>query len=92
MEYTNIWATRRSYQDMIRHIRDGKVDCVYICRMRQLSGNERTLFSFFKCAMQYGIKVYTLDYRLPDRLASYRLGRMVESYAAKNDLQLPWDA
>lgn len=92
MEYTNTWATRRSYQDMIRHIRDGKVDRVYICRMRQLSGKERTLFSFFKCAMQYGIKVCTLDYRLADRLASYRLGRMVESYAAKNDLPLPWDA
>lgn len=42
------WLLRPGYRDMLRQIRAGKVDRVYICRMRQVSGKERHLYSFFK--------------------------------------------
>ena len=42
------WLLRPGYRDMLRQIKAGKVDRVYICRMRQVSGKERHLYSFFK--------------------------------------------
>ena len=42
------WLLRPGYRDMLRQIKGGKVDRVYICRMRQVSGKERHLYSFFK--------------------------------------------
>ena len=42
------WLLRPGYRDMLRQIKAGKVDRVYICRMRQISGKERHLYSFFK--------------------------------------------
>ena len=49
------WLLRPGYRDMLRQIRAGKVDRVYICRMRQVSGKERHLYSFFKRLMQHGV-------------------------------------
>ena len=46
------WLLRPGYRDMLRQIKAGKVDRVYICRMRQVSGKERHLYSFFKRLMQ----------------------------------------
>ena len=42
------WLLRPGYRDMMQQIKGGKVDRVYICRMRQISGKERHLYSFFK--------------------------------------------
>ena len=50
------------------------MDRVYICRMREIGGNEHQLFGFFKCAMDHGVKVRTLEYSLPTRLQQYELG------------------
>ena len=44
------WLLRPGYRDMLRQIKAGKVDRVYICRMRQISGKERHLYSFFQAA------------------------------------------
>ena len=38
------WLLRPGYRDMLRQIKAGKVDRVYICRMRQISGKERHLY------------------------------------------------
>lgn len=78
------------YQSMLRNIRDGKVNCVYVCRMRQISGKERYLYAFFKCAMKHHVKVRTLEYSLPDRLQQYRLGKRIEAYARRTGAPLPW--
>ena len=51
------WLLRPGYRDMLRQIKAGKVDRVYICRMRQVSGKERHLYSFFKRLMQHGVQV-----------------------------------
>lgn len=40
------WLLRPGYRDMMQQIKAGKVDRVYICRMRQVSGKEHHLYSF----------------------------------------------
>lgn len=40
------WLLRPGYRDMMQQIKGGKVDRVYICRMRQVSGKEHHLYSF----------------------------------------------
>ena len=75
------WLLRPGYRDMMQQIKGGKVDRVYICRMRQVSGKERHLYSFFKRLMQHGVR---------DRVNMFRLARRVERYATRKGLQLPW--
>lgn len=84
------WLLRPGYRDMMQQIKGGKVDRVYICRMRQISGKERYLYAFFKCAMKHHVKVRTLEYSLPDRLQRYRLGKRIEAYARRTGAPLPW--
>lgn len=84
------WLLRPGYRDMMQQIKGGKVDRVYICRMRQISGKERYLYAFFKCAMKHHVKVRTLEYSLPDRLQQYRLGKRIEAYARRTGAPLPW--
>ena len=84
------WLLRPGYREMMQQIKGGKVDRVYICRMRQISGKERYLYAFFKCAMKHYVKVRTLEYSLPDRLQQYRLGKRIEAYARRTGAPLPW--
>lgn len=84
------WLLRPGYRDMMQQIKGGKVDRVYICRMRQISGKERYLYAFFKCAMKHHVKARTLEYSLPDRLQQYRLGKRIEAYARRTGAPLPW--
>ena len=84
------WLLRPGYRDMMQQIKGGKVDRVYICRMRQISGKERYLYAFFKCAMKHHVKVRTLEYSLPDHLQQYRLGKRIEAYARRTGAPLPW--
>ena len=46
-DYKGHGPLRDGYQSMLRSSRDSKVNCVYVCRMRQISGKERHLYSFF---------------------------------------------
>ena len=73
-----------------KQVKAGKIDCIYIYRMRQISGKEQHLFRFFQQVMQHGIKVVTLEYSLRDRLHEYRLGMKIENYAARHKLSFPW--
>jgi hypothetical protein len=84
------WLLRPGYRDMMQQIKGGKVDRVYLCRMRQISGKERHLYSFFKRLMQRGIQVTATEYSLRDRVNMFRLARRVERYATRKGLQLPW--
>lgn len=90
MDLTCIHTMRRGYRDMLQQIKAGNVDRVYICRMREIGGNEHQLFGFFKCAMDHGVKVRTLEYSLPARLQQYELGEKIENYAAKHNRPMPW--
>ena len=84
------WLLRPGYRDMMQQIKGGKVDRVYICRMRQISGKERHLYSFFKRLMQRGVQVTATEYSLRDRVNMFRLAHRVERYATRKGLQLPW--
>lgn len=90
IDYKGHGPLRDGYQSMLRSIRDVKVNCVYVCRMRQISGKERHLYSFFKRLMQRGIQVTATEYSLRDRVNMFRLARRVERYATRKGLQLPW--
>lgn len=79
------WLLRPGYRDMMQQIKGGKVDRVYICRMRQISGKERHLYSFFKRLMQRGIQVTATEYSLRDRVNMFRLARRVERYVMPPD-------
>ena len=61
------WLLRPGYRDMMQQIKGGKVDRVYICRMRQISGKERHLYSFFKRLMQHGVPVSYTHLTLPTK-------------------------
>ena len=90
IDYKGHGPLRDGYQSILRRIRDGKVNCVYVCRMRQISGKERHLYSFFKRLMQHGVQVTAMEYSLRDRVNMFRLARRVERYATRKGLQLPW--
>lgn len=90
IDYKGHGPLRDGYQSMLRSIRDGKVNCVYVCRMRQISGKERHLYSFFKRLMQRGVQVTATEYSLRDRVNMFRLARRIERYATRKGLQLPW--
>lgn len=66
-----------------------KVDGATI-EMREIGGNEHQLFGFFKCVMDHGVMVRTLEYSLPARLQQYELGEKIENYAAKHNRPMPW--
>ena len=72
------WLLRPGYHDMMQQIKGGKVDRVYICRMRQISGKERR------------VQVTATEYSLRDRVNMFRLAHRVERYATRKGLQLPW--
>ena len=84
------WLLRPGYREMMRQVKAGEIDCIYIYRMRQISGKEQHLFRFFQQVMQHGIKVVTLEYSLRDRLHEYRLEMKIENYAARHKLPFPW--
>ena len=90
IDYKGHGPLRDGYQNMLRSIRDGKINCVYVCRMRQISGKERHLYSFFKRLMQRGVQVTATEYSLRDRVNMFRLAHRVERYATRKGLQLPW--
>ena len=89
IDYKGHGPLRDGYQSMLRSIRDSKVNCVYVGRMRQISGKERHLYSFFKRLMR-GVQVTATEYSLRDRVNMFRLARRIERYATRKGLQLPW--
>lgn len=84
------WLLRPGYREMMRQVKAGEIDCIYIYRMRQISGKEQHLFHFFQQVMQHSVKVVTLEYSLRDRLHEYRLEMKIENYAARHKLPFPW--
>ena len=65
------WLLRPGYREMLRHIRKGEIDTVYICRMRHISRSEGHLFSFFRQLMKHGVKVVATEYNIEYRAANF---------------------
>lgn len=52
------WLLRPGYREMMQQVKAGNVDRIYICRMRQVSGKERHLYSFSggSCSTAYRLR------------------------------------
>lgn len=75
---------------MLRHICKGEIDTVYICRMRHISRSEGHLFSFFRQLMKHGAKVVATEYNIEYRAANFKLGRKIDTYAARHQCAKPF--
>jgi DNA invertase Pin-like site-specific DNA recombinase len=75
---------------MLRHIRKGEIDTVYLCRMRHISRREGHLFSFFRQLMKHGVKVVATEYNIEYRAANFKLGRKIDTYAARHQCAKPF--
>ena len=84
------WLLRPGYREMLRHIRKGEIDTVYICRMRHISRSEGHLFSFFRQLMKHGVKVVATEYNIEYRAANFKLGRKIDTYAARHQCAKPF--
>ena len=49
------WLRRPAYRRMMREAKAGHIERIYICRMSQISGQERHLISFFRRLMRYKV-------------------------------------
>lgn len=83
------WLLRPGYREMLRHIRKGEIDTVYICRMRHISRSEGHLISFFRQLMKHGVKVVATEYNIEYRAANFKLGRKIDTYAARHQCAKP---
>ena len=84
------WLLRPGYKAMMRHVRKGEIDSIYICRMRQISSSERHLMSFFRQLMKHGVKIFSTEYNIEYRASNLKLGRKVDAYAAKHKYARPF--
>lgn len=84
------WLLRPGYREMLRHIRKGEIDTVYICRMRHISRSEGHLFSFFRQLMKHRVKVVATEYNIEYRAANFKLGRKIDTYAARHQCAKPF--
>ena len=84
------WLLRPGYREMLRHIRKGDIDTVYICRMRHISCSEGHLFSFFWQLMKHRVKVVATEYNIEYRAANFKLGRKIDTYAARQQCAKPF--
>lgn len=84
------WHFRPGYRSMMQKIKQGKIDRVYICRMRQVSGKERHLITFFKRLMRHGVHVTATEYDLPTRVGRFRMHRKLVKYSERKRYALPW--
>ena len=58
------WLRRPAYRRMMREAKAGHIERIYICRMSQISGQERHLISFFRRLMRYKVNVIATEYAL----------------------------
>lgn len=84
------WLQRPGYREMIRRIKAGEVDSIYIPRMHHISSSERHLLAFFKLLTKHKVKLVTTEYSIRSRVRNYRFSKKVEEYAARHDLPVPW--
>ena len=84
------WHFRPGYRSMMQQIKRGQIDRVYICRMRQVSGKERHLITFFKRLMRHGVHVTATEYDLPTRVGRFRMHRKLVKYSERKRYALPW--
>lgn len=63
---------------------------IYICRMSQISGQERHLISFFRRLMRYKVNVIATEYALNLKVPAYHMGTIIDEICARKGWERPW--
>lgn len=66
------------------------IERIYICRMSQISGQERHLISFFRRLMRYKVNVIATEYALNLKVPAYHMGTIIDEICARKGWERPW--
>ena len=66
------------------------IERIYICRMSQISGEERHLISFFRRLMRYKVNVIATEYALNLKVPAYHMGAIIDEICARKGWERPW--
>lgn len=75
---------------MMREAKAGHIERIYICRMSQISGQERHLISFFRRLMRYKVNVIATEYALNLKVPAYHMGTIIDEICARKGWERPW--
>ena len=75
---------------MMREAKAGHIERIYICRMSQISGEERHLISFFRRLMRYKVNVIATEYALNLKVPAYHMGAIIDEICARKGWERPW--
>lgn len=83
-------SRRDGYSRMMRDIKNGTVDVIYIARLGDISHSEWRLFSFFRKLSRSGVVAHMPNRSLRDYVSRYAFGWRIERLALKKKGALPW--
>lgn len=75
---------------MMREAKAGNFERIYICRMSQISGEERHLISFFRRLMRYKVNVIATEYALNLKVPAYHMSAIIDEICARKGWERPW--
>ena len=81
---------RVGYRKMVRQMKAGKMDVIYISCVGSISHNDSALTHFFKTARRYGVPVRATDDHIAYQAMWYRFGHRVHRFATQKKMQVPW--
>lgn len=90
MTFTTAGLRRPAYRRMMREAKAGHIERIYICRMSQISGQERHLISFFRRLMRYKVNVIATEYALNLKVPAYHMGTIIDEICARKGWERPW--
>lgn len=76
------WLLAQPPEEILNH--------AYICRMSQISGQERHLISFFRRLMRYKVNVIATEYALNLKVPAYHMGTIIDEICARKGWERPW--
>lgn len=90
LDHGHFFFARKGFKVMMDAVKQGKVDCIYLGRLSDISRSERRLFFFFRQLSGHGVVAHMPNRSLRDYANRYRFGRKVEKYVQKKKGALPW--
>lgn len=81
---------RSGYRKMMRQVKSGNVDVIYISHVGAISHQDRLLTKFFKQLTVRGVSIKATDESIAWHAELYRYGRRVRQFAARKKLPIPW--
>lgn len=88
---TRGWLHRPGLKEMLRHVRSGEVDRIYIESMGTISHRWCHLIAFFKEMTDRSVQVQTAQYSLRYVAHIRGFGAGIETRAIRKGKAIPWD-